>query len=206
LGAQPGVLFSFLLLADLCVIAIVVMDARQQVAHLVAAGRVPLLGAWTTAHLGSGLLNWALVKYFGFALLHTLFPWLLHRQRPETGVLWQAHLFPPLALILAMLPMFRTVELTWLIWPLVLLVDVLAIGLAVLSGFVFTVLAVLVLTVVATAFWLLHVPAEVTVMPEFLVVVGLFAVFFCAVSQGLGRLLRPAEEERGGCGRTCLPG
>lgn len=198
LGARPEVLFSFLLLADLCVIAIVVMDAQQQVAHLAAGAAVfLLLGAWTTAHLVSGLLNWALVGYLGFALLHTLFPWLLHRQQPGTGVLWQAHLFPPLALILAMLPMFRTIELTWLIWPLLLLVDVLAIGLAVFSGVVLTVLAVLVLTVVATAFWLLHAPAEVTVMPEFLVVVGLFAVFFFAVSLALGRLPRPAAAGSG---------
>jgi hypothetical protein len=188
------VLFSFLLLADLCVLAIVLLRPEGPVAtpnlHLLAGGALFLLLAiWTTGHLETALLNWALGGYLGFAVLHTLFPLGYARRQPGTGLLWQSQLFPPLALLLTMLPLFQTIELSWLIWPLVLLVDALAIELAVLTGLMLPVLAVLALTIVVTAFWLLNVPAELSVLPEFLVVVGLFAVGFFVASLLLGRRL-----------------
>ncbi len=192
-GAQPGWFYSFVLLADLCILAVVVRDPDRSLAHLAGGTFIfVLLAAWTGGHLQSALLNWALAGYLGFALLHTLFPLVLGRLAPgRPPITWQAHLFPPVALILVMFPMFQNVQLSWLIWPWMLLVDVLALAVAWLTGIALVVLAVLALTVLVTAFWLLHQPAEITVLPEFLAAVGFFAAVFFTATLMLGRRLKP---------------
>jgi hypothetical protein len=86
-----------------------------------------------------------------------------------------------------MLPLFKFTELTWLLWPCVLLIDALAVGLAVLTLSVTVILAVLLLTAAATAVWVLRVPVVVGDLPELLLVIGEFAMFFFVVSVFAGR-------------------
>ncbi len=182
IGARPGVLFTFLLGADLCLLGLVLLRHALHQAHLVAGMVVFLaLTAWTTGHLTAELLNWALGGYFLFAVLHSVFPVVLQRVRPGVAKVWWGHLFPPLGLLLVLVPLFRDVEVSWAIWPCILLIDLVAIGLAVLTASVLSIITVLVLTVVATAVWLLKIPAELTGLPPFLTVVGGFAVFFFLV-------------------------
>lgn len=181
-GARPGVIFTFLLGADLCLLTLVLLRHALHQAHLLAGTAVFLaLTAWTMGHLTADLLNWALGGYFFFAVLHSVFPVVLQRVRPGIAPVWWGHLFPPLALLLVLVPLFRDVEVSWVIWPCILLIDVVAIGLAVLTASVLSIITVLVLTVVATAVWLLKIPAELTGLPPFLTVVGGFAVFFFLV-------------------------
>jgi len=98
-------------------------------------------------------------------------------------------LFPLLALVLTMLPLFQNLDMPWLLWPVVLLIDALAIGLALITGAVLAVVAVLLLTAVVTLVWILHLPAEFTAMPPLLLVLGGFAVF----TTGAAHALRPTE-------------
>lgn len=208
LGRQPAWLFSFLLLAELCVMGLVLLESKAQMAHPMAGVAAFLwLAGWITSHLESGLLGWALGGCLGFAGLHTAFPWWLERRRPGTGLVWPAHLFPLLALVLVMLPLFRNLEVTWLVWPAVFAVDLLAIGLALISGALFTLLGAFGLTVLVMAAWLQHAPAELEVLPELLVVVVWFAVLFHGVGLALRRGwlgARPDGQGPGG-GRRDLP-
>ena len=188
ISERPPVIFSFVLGADLCLLALVVLDAKLHPTHLVSGMVVfLLLSVWTLGYLTTGLLNWALGLCLLFAVLHAVFPLVLQRLRPGLAPVWWGHLFPPLALVLVMLPMFRFTELTWFLWPCVLLIDVLAVGLAVLTASLLAIVAVLVLTVAATAVWLVRVPAVVADVPELLVVIGGFAVFFFIVGVFAGR-------------------
>ncbi len=200
LGVRPGMIYSFLLVADLSLLALVLLRPSWNHAHLAAgAATFFVLSVWTFGHLQVELLNWALGGYLGFALLHSVFPLVLQRIHPDAGRVWPAHLFPPLALVLVLLPMFRELAVPWLVWPVVLLVDALAISLALLTGALLAVLAVLALTVAVTAVWILQVPAEVTTLPSLLIVVGGFALFFFIVGLTLAdRILAKLEAAASG--------
>ncbi|MBI5383934.1 MAG: DUF2339 domain-containing protein [Verrucomicrobia bacterium] len=188
LGKQPWTILGFLLGADLCLLALPLCDTKLHPAHLAAGGvSFLVLAVWMLGHLTAPLLNWALAASLVFAVLHTVFPIVLERRRPGVTPVWWGHFFPPLALLLVMLPMARLTELTWFLWPCVLLIDLLAILLAALTASLLAILAVLFLTVVATAVWLAHVPAVVADLPEMLVVIGGFGVFFFIVGVFAGK-------------------
>lgn len=208
LGARPGMIYSFLLVADLSLLALVLLRPSWNHTHLLAGSATfLLLSIWTCGHLQVALLNWALGGYLGFAVLHSVFPVVLRRTCPEAGRVWYAHLFPPLALVLVLLPLFRELTVPWLVWPVVLLVDALAISLALLTGALLAVLTVLALTVAVTAMCILQVPAEVASLPSLLIVVGGFALFFFIVGLTFAdRILARAEATAGGAaGVTPLP-
>src|SRR5438094_7835269 len=98
-------------------------------------------------------------------------------------------LFPPVALLALLVPIFKLTELTVLIWPVILLVDLLAVLLAALAASALPVLVVLGLTLVAAAGVLFKIPAELTGLPTLLVVVGACALFFVAAGVWLWRKL-----------------
>lgn len=163
LGARPGVVFSFLLAADLPLLALALLNRRLALAHLAAgAAAFLVMMAWTTAYVSNEVLNWALGGYLLFAVLHSAFPLVLQRLRPGAAPVWWGHLFPPIALLLVLGPLFKSLEVTWLFWPTVLLVDVLAIGLSLVTGAVLGVVAVLMLTLLLAGVWIVQVPAELS--------------------------------------------
>lgn len=188
IAQQPPVLFSFVLGADLSLLALVVLEPKARHTQLAAGGTVFLiLAVWTFAYLTSALLNWALGLYLGFALLHSIFPLVLQRMRPALAPLWWAHWFPPFALLLVMLPVFKTTELTWLLWPCVLLINLLAIGLAALTASLTAILAVLVVTFAVVTAWLFRMPLGMADLGEVLVVIGGFAILFFLAGALSGR-------------------
>src|SRR5260370_6932796 len=102
------------------------------------------------------------------------------------------HIFPTLALLLVLMPIFRLTELSLLVWPFVLIIDVLAIGLAMATATLLPVIAVLVLTLVAVGAWLLRIPTELTGLSTALLILACFAIFFfVAVSWACRRLIVP---------------
>jgi len=191
IGARPGLLFTFIFASDLLLLALAWLDDRLSKLHLVAGLSVfALLSVWTSQHLTEDLLPWALAVYLLFAALHTAFPLLLQRHRPEAAPTWWSQLFPPLTLLMMLVPIFKLDAVSLLIWPAVLLVDVIAVALAVLSASLSAVAAVLVLTLLATGLCIFKVPVSVAVFaPSLLFVIGGFAVFFFAASLWLVRKL-----------------
>ncbi len=191
LSEQPGLLFTFIFVSDLLLLALAWLDDRLAKLHLVAGLMVfGLLSIWTASELTPELLSWALAIYLLFAALHTAFPLLLQRQRPNAAPTWWSQLFPPLTLLMMLLPIFKLEVISLLIWPAILLVDLIAVALAVLSASLAAVATVLVLTLLATGLCIFKVPvAAVVFAPSLLFIIGGFALFFFAASLWLVRKL-----------------
>ncbi|HWA27747.1 MAG TPA: DUF2339 domain-containing protein [Lacunisphaera sp.] len=189
-GARAGLLFGFILAADVLLLALAWLDERLPRVHL-AAGLVvfTLLSVWTTGNLTDALLPWALAANLLFAALHTVFPLVLERHRPAASPTWWSQLFPPAALGLMLLPIFKLATVSFLVWPAILLVDVLALALAALTVSLASVASVLVLTLLATGACLFKVPFAATLDPSLLLVIGFFALFFVGGSYWLARRL-----------------
>jgi hypothetical protein len=189
-AARPGMLFTFVLLADACLLALAWLDDELPKLHLVAGMLVfGLLAGWTATALTPPLLPWALAVYLLHAALHTAFPLVLERHRPAAAPTWWSQLFPPLALVLMLGPLFKLDAVSLLFWPCVLLVDLLAIGLALFTASLAAVAIVLLLTLGVTGVWIFQVPATVASEPGLLLIVGGFAVLFFAATIFLGRRL-----------------
>ena len=192
LAQRPWLMFGFVFLIDLAVTALVLLDVKlapaQPIAGLAVFG---LLAFWTGQSLTNELLNAALAFYFVFAVVHSVFSVLLQRLRDVRAPLWTGQLFPPFALVLVLIPIFQLAEVSFLVWPFVLLVDLLAIGLAVLTASTLSVLAVLVLTLAATGALIFKIPVTLTGLPTSLFLLGVFAVFFVGVGVWLTRRFRP---------------
>jgi hypothetical protein len=200
LAQRPALLFSFVFLIDLVVAALGWIDEKVSAAQPIAGLAVfGLLALWTARSLNNELLNAALIFYFVFALFHSALPAFLQRRRGVApGASTQLyHYFPPLALLLVLVPIFKLAELSFLVWPFVLLVDLLAIVLAALSATLLPVLAVLLLTLAATGALIFKIPADLTGLSVSFFLLGGFAVFFVAAGVWLARKVKPAALQSG---------
>ncbi len=194
LALRPLLIFSFVFVIDLVVAALAWLDERASVAQPIAGLAVfSVMAVWTSEHLANGLLNVALAFYLLFAVFHSALPALLQRRRGITsGVTAQLnHFFPPFALLLVLVPIFKLPELSFLVWPFILLVDVLAIILAVLTATLLPVLAVLLLTLAATGALIFKIPSDLTGLPTSFFLLGAFAVFFVAAGVWLAKKFKP---------------
>lgn len=189
-GARPGLLLGFMLAADLLLLTPAWLDERLPRLHLIAGLAVfILLGVWIALNLTDALLPWSLAATLVFAGLHAAFPLVLERRRPAAGPTWWSQLFPPLALLLLLGPLFKLETVSFLLWPAMLLVDLIAIALAVVCASLAGIAVVLVLTLAAAGAWVFKVPVAAGVPLGLLVVIGFFAVFFFAASLWLVRRL-----------------
>lgn len=183
LGALPGRSFPIAFGADLVLLVMVALQPRLRVLEsLGSVAMFLLLTAWTMTRLQGSLIYWALGLYLLFAILHTVYPVVLRVLRPEAGPprgAWNQFI-PAVALLLALLPIALELMVPWLFWMVVLAVDVLAVALALVTGAFLGLLAVIVLTVLATAVWLAHSTAQAVDLSESIVVIGGFAIFFFA--------------------------
>ncbi|MGO8931467.1 MAG: DUF2339 domain-containing protein [Limisphaerales bacterium] len=198
LAQRPWLMFSFVFLIDLSVAALVLLDENVALAQPLAGLAVfGLLAWWTGDSLTNGLLNAALTFCLILGILHSVFPVWRQRRRGAAAAPWDSQLFPPLALVLVLIPIFKLTEISFAVWPVVLLVDLLAIGLAVLTASLLSVLAVLVLTLAATGALIFKIPETLTGLPTPFFLIGVFAVFFVVVSVWLARKLKPEALTRG---------
>ena len=183
---RPGLMFSFVFLLDLALLGVAwTRDKLRPVQLLGGAASFFLLMVWTTSFLTDDLLNWSLGFTLLFAVLHSVFPVVQQRLQPHLSPVWWMHLFPPVALLLLLFPLVKLDAPSFLVWPVVLLVDVLAIGLALFTASLVSVAVVLLLTMFVTACWIMKVPAVLTGwtgLPGMLLVIGGFAVFFFAAA------------------------
>ena len=188
-AARAPLYLGYVLLLDGLLLVQAWQDETMPRLHL-ASGLVAfaLLAFWTGQNLTDELLPWSLAACLLFAVLHTAFPLLLERHRPAASPVWWSQLFAPLTLLLLLLPILKLDPLPFFIWPAILLVDLIAIWLAVVSASLLAVGVVLVLTLLATALCIFRVPVAV-VEPSLLLVIGGFAVFFFAASIWLVRKL-----------------
>jgi len=192
LAQQPWLMFGFVFLIDLGVAALAWLDDEVANAQPVAGlGVFGLLLFWTEQSLNNGMLNAALAFYFIFAIFHSVFPVMLQRRRSLTAPLWGSRMFPALSLALVLFPIFQLADISFVVWPFVLLVDVLAFVLAVATLSLWPVLIVLVLTFAALGEFICKIPTDLTGLSDSLLLLGVFTIFFVAVGIWMARKFNP---------------
>ena len=177
-GNRPALLLSYIFLADIGLLAIaIVKEKLAALSALTGLAAFTFLAIWTAWYLTTQNLYVALAAFFVFALLHSVAPLALHRFR-KIDLAWWNHLFPALALVLILMPVFNLSEVSFVVWPLVFCVDLIAIFLAVATGALLSILVVLLLTFVVLGAWMFRIPIELAGLPGSLVLLGAFAIFF----------------------------
>jgi len=175
---RPTLLFSYVFIVDLGVLALTLLESRLTIVNALAGlAAFILLAAWTNWYLTSAYLYMALTFYFVFALFHSATPLVLQRLR-KIHVPWWSQAFPAVSLALMLMPIFQITGLSIVVWPFVLIVDLLAFGLVLATGRLLPILAMLLLTLIAVGGWLLRIPSELTGLPTALCILGSFAIFF----------------------------
>ena len=184
---RPTLLYSFVLGINAVVLLIVWQQPRVAMAQGIIATLTFLhLSIWTTTKLNAELLPYALGIYLGFGLLHTAFA-VLWQRRKQSATLFMSWT-PVITLVLLLMPVLCLDSISLMLWPAILLVDLLIIGLAVFSRALVPVLAALALTLFTAGAWLFRLPANTTgSLSQFLIVLGGFAVLFGIASSFLSR-------------------
>lgn len=185
---RPVLLYTFVLLINAAALFAAWADPRVRLAPA-AIGLFTFihLMVWTCAKLTTDLLPAALVIYLVFGLMHTAFGVLWQRKHPGLTAT-AAHWVPVNVLLLGLLPIFVLHEVSFFLWPALLITNLLVIGLAFFTRRLLPVLASIVLTLLGAGAWLFKLPnTTVDSLPLFLLVVGGFAVFFSVASCFLSR-------------------
>ena len=178
-------LYGFLLLVQAAVISIIYRCPRWGWAQMAAAGLAFIhLGLWSNDYLTADRLHGALALYLIFGALHAVVPVVMARRLPGVPAAIPLKASPwisPLVLLMMLLPVLHLSPVSMVIWPAILIVDLLVIALAAASGAIVPVLASLVLTMGVAAIWLLKIPARADNLLPFLgVITGFSAVFVLA--------------------------
>lgn len=196
LSSRPGALFTMVFGADLLLLAIVLLRPALLGLEALGGGLVfLLLSVWTLVKLSPDLLYWAFGLYFAFAALHTLFPSVLRKLRPQDAPpvsVW-SQFFPALTLVLTLVPLTREIAVPWVFWMVVFCVDALAVVFAAMAGAVLGLVAVLLLTLLVAGFWIGGATVQNIGIPEGLLVIGVAAVFFFGAGMFLWRRVSQAS-------------
>ena len=191
IGHRPALLFTYLFVIDLGLLTLTLTESRLVTVQAFAGlAAFIFLGAWTGNYLTMDHLYTALGFYFLFALFHSATPIALQRFRKIEIPPW-THVFPALALLVALIPIFEFTEVSQLVWPFVLIVDFVAIVLAIATATLLPVVAVLVLTLVAVGSLVWRIPSELTGLPNALCLLGGFAIFFFVATNWTARRAKP---------------
>src|SRR5213080_689549 len=103
IAQRPALLFSYLFVVDLGVLALTLFESRLIILNAVAGlAAFTLLVAWTNYDLTTTHLYTALTFYFVFALFHSATPLALQRLR-SVQIPWWSHAFPGLSLLLVLM-------------------------------------------------------------------------------------------------------
>jgi Predicted membrane protein len=187
-ATRPALFLGFVFAADAFLLLLSWRDALAPRAHLLGGAAVfALLGFWTVQHLTPALLRWTLAACVLFAAAHTALPLFLARRRPDTTPTAWGQLFPPVTLLLLLVPLFKLDALSLAFWPAVLLVDLLAIALAFVSGSLLALAVVLALTLAAAGVLVLKTSPVLPPPDSLFLIIAFFAVVFFAAGLVLAR-------------------
>lgn len=156
---RPGPLLAMVLVADLALLAVSWREERRSSLQL--AGGSAMFGflmLWQARFLHSQLLGWALGTTMVVALLHTAFPLILSKRNPALPIGRGTQVFPVFGVIVLLLPLLRLPEVSFALWPTILLLDVIALVLALWMGGILGAIFTLLLTGFATSIWIDKLP------------------------------------------------
>ena len=186
---SPGLLYGFVFLINAIVLSLTWAQPSLRPAQAITLTATALhLGIWTCLNHAAEMLPWALGLYLVFGVMHTLNALLWQRRHPETpsqSLGWM----PAISLLLMLLPVVILDNVSFIIWPAMLLVNAAIIGLAVITRNVWPVLLALVTTLLAALLWMSKLHADLVVLTPFLFIVGGFALVFAVAAFFLAKKL-----------------
>jgi hypothetical protein len=194
LATQPALLFSFAFLTDIGLLALA--TAQRKPALLASAARLTVFAffaCWTAAYLSDSLLWWALGAYLFFAVLHSAFTVWPKPESPPPAAIRSDSLLPLYSLGLIWLCISQN-ESSPAVWLCVLLIDLVAVGLALATSSIRSLVVALFCTILVAAFWIGTAPAGIGDLNAFLTVTVGFGVFFFFAAMFLGRKLATSPE------------
>ncbi|MEO6004213.1 MAG: DUF2339 domain-containing protein [Opitutus sp.] len=207
IATQPGWVIPFVFAADLFLLGLVWRNQQvNALQSLAGALAFAWLAAWTASRLTDDLLPWALGAYLAYAVLHTAFPLVLQRARPDTAPGWGSQLYPPLALLLMLGPLLKSDAISLLFWPAVLLLDIVAVALALFTASLSALAVVLVLTLGAMAICIFKATGVDVEFSSLLWVIAGFSVFFFAAGLFVAKRLGSRLQEPSGSRTSALFG
>ncbi len=190
-------LYGFIMVVQLAVLAAVVLQPKLGAAQVAAALLVFFhLVAWSQGNLTAYNLGGVLALYLVFGAYHAVVPVVMSRRLQGDMVVISPRIgpwFAPLTVLMMLVPLFHLTSVSMAIWPAVLLLDLLVIGLAAATGALLPVLASLLLTMGVAALWLLKTPVLSEPLMPFLGVVTGFSLVFAAAGKWLTRGIRTEE-------------
>src|SRR6266568_7951645 len=114
-GNRPALLLSYIFLADIGLLAIaIVKEKLAALSTVTGLAAFAFLAIWTAWYLTTQNLYVALAAFFVFALLHSMVPLVLQRVR-QIKMQWWGYLFPALALVLVLMPIFNLPAVSFLV-------------------------------------------------------------------------------------------
>jgi uncharacterized membrane protein len=193
LGRRPGFLFTFAFAAEAGLLLLPIVFSKEiPLAPVSGAAVFVFLACWTGNYLNDALLWWGLGGYVVFAILHAGFAFWPKADAPvsrETA--WQSYL-PLLPLALICLCVWRN-ETSSAVWVCVLVLDLIAVGVAFARRSLPAIAIALVVTIVAAALWILTAPPEIE-LREFLIVAAGSGTFFFSAALFAARKIFPNSE------------
>lgn len=185
---DTGAFFLVVGCADLLALTVSWMAIELRRLESLASGLVFLiLALWTSVWLDADTTRWALWMIVGFGLVHAGFGVLNNSKERSRGMGIQAHLFPALCVLVLFVPLVRELAMPWGFWPAVLVLDLVAIAVALVSGAILGVILVLFLSLGVAGVWVHGDVGTVGDLAESLVVIGGYAVLFfgagCVLTQ-----------------------
>ena len=188
---HAGWIYAYILALNLIVMRAVWVRPDWHTAHPVTTLAVfAHLATWTLTEMENDQLMLALGLYLGFGVLNTCFSlWMIKRNPTITGS--GASWMPVLSIILMMIPVVTTSELSVMIWPAFLLGNLVVMAVAWYRGRLINVLIGMALTLVAALMWQDGLPTTPDTLNKFLGVIGgVTLVFMTATSMLLRRFVR----------------
>ena len=202
LATQPWMFFAFVLAGDLTLMGVAALEGSFWIAPFLGAGAsFLLLGAWTFGSISPGVLLPVLGIYLAYGVIHSAFPLWMQRRRPGALPPSLVAALPLPTLVLMLLPLIWLDGVSWVLWPAVILVDLLVLGVAVATLSLGGVVVSMVLTFLAAGIWLMRWPMEAGGGGALVTMLGTFAVFFAGMGVFLRRWLQRravAQGDRGG--------
>lgn len=194
---QPARIFLLVLVSDLCLLffAAIRMDLLKLV--VLAAGIVfAFLVFWLQRCLSPQTFYWGLAAILVFALLHSLFPLWLQKRRPTAQLASINPYFGLGGLLLMVVGLLNLKEVSFLVWPVVLVIDLLVLVISGIASSLIAVLGAIALTLLLAAVWVFKIQTDATdgLIP-LLLVVGAFALMFFGASFWLERKLFAGDDE-----------
>ncbi|HVO32886.1 MAG TPA: DUF2339 domain-containing protein, partial [Elusimicrobiota bacterium] len=159
IGQRPGIVLTLLLILG-GILAYQAVRREEARFFNLLGGLVSfaLLAAWTTLYMKASLLSWGLGFYLAFAVLHTLLPIMVQRVRPSAEPFLVGYCAPIAMLVLIMVAMVACDILSFAMWPVVLILGMLAVATAWLAASLVAMFVTVILVMGCFGIWLFRLP------------------------------------------------